>query len=83
MQLGPDGAVLSQVAKPANPTRGWLCTARLGPYARNGDGGSAEIESSVQTPIFLLMERWNPRLVLLSGAEHSGSPVTEASTEGE
>jgi hypothetical protein len=50
----------NQVTKPANPTRGWLCTARLGPCARNSDSGSAEIESSMQTAIFLLIERWTP-----------------------
>jgi hypothetical protein len=69
--------------QPANPTRGWLCTARLGPCARNGDGGSAEIESSVQTANLFAHGKVDPRLVLLSGAGHSGSPVAEASTEGE
>jgi hypothetical protein len=74
MQLGLDGALFSQVCQLANPTRGWLCTARLGPCARNGDGGSAEIESSMQTAIFLLIERWTPPACPLSGTGRSGSP---------
>jgi hypothetical protein len=69
----PRWGSLQPGCQPANPTRGWLCTARLGPSARNGDGGSAEIESSVQTAIFC-SSKGGPPACPLSGAGRSGSP---------
>lgn len=74
----------NQVANLPNPTRGWLCTARLGPCARNSDSGSSEIESLMQTAIFCSSKGGTPAVLPPPpGAGHSGSPVAETSTEGE